>query len=868
MVIKMTIGEARNLVEQLKEDQLADQLADRLEVLAEWLAGERPGHSFAKQYKAWKGLEKPETGRKQVATALRGEVEQYFAQQYAMGTARTATARFSMNTRARADARGVTLTHAADEARRAYGDFRSGSEHIPLTAAMGANPDAFIDELLAQKDTRKLLPSEVWKLDVATYYLLGQRDEPKRRRIMGPSSPVIQPKPLPTMYQGVATLPPRTSPWRSLDDRRGWVDYRRDRRDSYARKTAALLLAGLVGVGGGAVVTEIKAAKGTTDRLSDAEDTWRRMIGASLDVSLPSMREKLGDRESFGSESIGDDENGSNKVVWELDPRNGANANGYWPVEVDDYLAVSTSAGKLPPYEPLSISVQQLHQASAGFSYLPLMGYDNRASRVETQDVRIARELRVPRTLEDMSDRLLIRVTGDQLLSLGEGSALDESYVDDTGRTVRAIGLPVPVLADSDIVAINVTLRDIDSKKKLNKQVPLKVYQLRDGTFRILMRPESIPPGTYGEVEYWLDPQAKTDWKVSAQTPMGAGYYQPKDYESSINRKPENYREVINDSSFLQDVLSPEDVQGVLRALRLPAGATASQVAEAIQKYYKYSFTPYKDAHAKSDQRPYRSDNESELLPLHEILANVAVGETGLSSQVCTTAFMLGLLAGRGLNGPDNYVNAVRGYRTGNQDNTLSLGEKHMWGADDQGDIIEGTPAGEQVPSAKPEKDVSHLNPILIAEILAGAVAASAAGYGLRRGIPAGIRYGRRRRREYAEQWFEDHREQHVGDLALARHVVYMPQSGVPYDSSSQRPSSVALKASFEVGKLLGTLPRYSKAEIRDMIIANADIIVDAGINPNRLRRRLYKIRSRSQYMEKPKGQPKAKADTKRRSKK
>jgi hypothetical protein len=661
---------------------------------------------FEEKYKAWKANGHPDNYRPTMAKLLHGKLAQHFESNDDNGVVKVNHVKVPVSRQIEINGMKVTFRYVprgVESREHTSVEVRTLAQ---LVGATGGDMDMYVDELLKHR-REKVLPQDRYKIEVALYYLLNRQKADKTAvEAVGHASGVAQNTP-DTLMQRVHAERPRTRGiWAGLRKRGKvaksdqTVEYRRTKKRTWGKVLAAAgALA--IGLGAGAVEgfaeqqgdfylnTLCKPEIASGKKLDKACDTalvhflendysvttpavtWQNHREDSLllyaythslvtEKQFPQIQslankkwakqrendiEKRVNVYGDNKSQIGDAAQGdSAATVWDLDPKNGASTEGYWPTSVQDLLNVDfedTGSSYLLPYSNLSLELQSKYKDTVSPIGSEADGFDER---------ELVRKLDIPKTPEQSSVPL-IGVHGRQLAK----DAATITY----GTTVTGgreyITVPVPVLIGSDIVGADLTLKNLGTNKVVSH--PNAVwYQDQSGIFHAAFPEQYITDqSTYIDINYWIQPNDSKALPLKAKDPIEINTFR------------------YNGSPFLSEMLSPENVAPLFKELGLAPDATAGQVADAIRLSHKYSFTPYAD----SGQKP-TIDASQTLPPVVEALLNVAEQAEKLNAEDCNMAAYIELITERGKDG-DRFLNGAVGFHNTDGSNGLTTEDSHQW---------------------------------------------------------------------------------------------------------------------------------------------------------------------------------------------
>ncbi|HEX8762155.1 MAG TPA: hypothetical protein VF733_00155, partial [Candidatus Saccharimonadales bacterium] len=455
-----------------------------------------------------------------------------------------------------------------------------------------------------------------------------------------------------------------------------------------------------------------------------------------------------------GSEShIGDVKHNGNPAVWSLESIHGANTVGFWAENIQDHITIGDSSfitdKALPPLSDGGVNLTSLQVRDT------LLPFGAEVPASKQNDVVFIRELNIPE--RPTSNAPVVRVSGRVLL----GDNVKYGIAADGGYQKELIAFSLPVIEGGDITAAKLTLRDLATDEIIGNPETF-VYQQEDGTFRIGV-PRLEQKDGYMDVEYWVDPEAKTDLPVRALHPMTSQkrgeYYQP-----------------------LTTVLTEHDTKKLRDRLGVQLDAPAAQIAHSIANSRTYSFNPYEDS--KKENPKTINPVDSRYSTAHMLTATAEYAEE-LDAANCNVSTDIQIVTSRGKDGVDGFINGVSGFNNpaGKGSDVLSQTESHQKTVTDKAVFVDPTPAGQPVePEAETYKPSSNpalqsgdtTSPTLIAE---GAAVFGLSAYAGAKFFPMEIAYRRRRRLEQAAAWVAQTEEvDNSGlhsDLNIINHILH-----------------------------------------------------------------------------------------------
>jgi hypothetical protein len=859
------------------------------EFLAKRIAETNSNSQLEQTYTMWQQNGEPAVLKTKMGAILRASLERHFTSNTLGEGIAINGRRFGTDVTVTVQPTGISVRNTP-RVRLPDGDHNT-VEFIPFTRLTGKNMETFVSDLLPQKDKdgkdiplRPIESRELWKHELALYHVIKNTADEPAAAVQGRTNAVRTS----TLYSRMTAERPRTSPvWPGLRAR-GKVDktnqtitYERRFWRETGKKALALGMAAVAGAGLGYgwtdrslaytgdyasrpseeyicknVAGEIDSKKSldweppteadkalceawhipldafaakTNTEFFKVNNAWENILlekayqlgmldkdtisHLSSSVSQEFAERKKRDLEQrynlYGESSsiVGDvKQDGSNPTIWSLTPSNGASTRGYWPANVQDHILLDPTpnmGATLPPYNQLEMKLDDTPDRMGNGSAAYVVPKEARIPAYEESYVERVRVLTVAEKIDMARDpRALVQVHGELLpiqsdtLYFGSGP--------DSRKTYDAFSLPV--IKGGDIIGANITAYDL-ATDKLKGALSAKILQRDDGTFRLITNIKQ--DGVYLKINYWIDPKATTAQPLQAIEPMTAN--QEGEYEE-----------------LLDELLRPQDVASILKALRLPADANAAQIADAIIASRSYSFTPYTD-NPPSKLLSTKTGPET-TRSTRELLVGIAKYAENMDSANCNVSFMLGTIASRGRDGKD-FINGVTGFNN-DGDNILSKVESHQWGVTSSHTYIDDTPIDGNSNPAVAQTSNSPVNPaiaetakataeppinplIMTANILAGLIAMSAGTYAGHRLTPTVVAQAHRRRRRVAEAWIDRHDDALSGDIRLLKHLLYAP-AGAPFTAEPHSPGTTSRPTAKD--QLRG-LPGLTGKEATDLIL-------------------------------------------------
>lgn len=836
-LVELTPMQAREILDRLK----SENQVTKTEAIADWLVTLKSNHPLRPILDEWKRLEKPETLLPKIQNVVRTGLERHFSSDRLPETMMAGVHRIRTESTARVEPGGVHFTDTptklvADQPQTA------SAHYMPFSRLVnGGDMNSFVDDLLEQRDKPTKIV-DAWQLELAMYHLLttGNQSQATTQTKQPAEGSEFETE---TLFQRMLKEPPRTSAIKPGLSKRGAVEksdqtIEYKRHSNWFKKSGAAAVAFCLGSGLGIgwseaweksetecdpTYTNIRTATpeqescnspvdkfyGILDNAADAitsgSATWEDKIitkAYELGIITPENYQKFLDisfsipEQPQETSGVGDVDNGSeDSILWSLEPLNGANTEGYWYTNIQNNISLQSddqSVG-IAPYNGLSMTYRNTEYRDSFFTSGEMPSVFDLIS-IES-DVQQMRDLNIPNA-PDSSDSELIKVSGEMPLST---TSLTEMI--EPGVTKGWNSLVLPVISGGDIVAAEVTLIDT-ATGEIIEGVDSKIIQKNDGTFNVLT--DGTTSGIQMKIDYWVDPNATTDTLLYATEPMSV---------SALDQYHQN----------LSELLSEEDVSGILDSLGLPADATASQVAEAIQASDTYSFTPYGDAKVTGT---INLENDTEI-QADELLTNIATEAVNLDSSNCNVAFTIGLIASRGID-DYGYINGAIGYwEDGN--GVLSETELHQWAITNTGEIIDGTPIGDSVekpPIAELESASNRKNLLLATQLAGGLLAMAVSAVASRRYWPKAEEIILDHQTKTAAKWLDE--PKHAAGLnqatAALRHMMFArPGSKLPEILPTTNPQPIT--------RQLANLPQLNRKQVRTTLKTNQP--VDRNIQRN-----------------------------------
>lgn len=828
-LLKLTTGEARVLVEKLE----AEGEILRIEALADWLLACDPEHSVAVAYKNWTEHGKSDQLKPALIQSMRTCVERR-AQDDAYGNSRHMFVDMGDKVIRVKERLGTTVTALPDGIRSLTQgiepespdtitvDFQGFSEKVGMNietfvAAMTKISQHNLTELAKAKDEQAqqmivgLGKQTQAKLELALFYALSKPDVLIKGLRSGAARPDDSSVEMSTLYSRLVAERPRSTFGMGLRERgkvskdEQTITYDRLSIRNLGKKLGAVALAGTIALGAGWGWSEAwgpadlwsavcghdvklgpkdkkdcddtyypwfpiaeKPADAISEFNSDLEDA--ALIQAyksgiinsenikALSRNIPEkwVREKREDIQKrfnlYGGNrsQMGDVHHEGNPAVWSLESLNGAKTAGFWASNIQDHITIHAdesyfNAKALPPLTSGSVNLTSLQVRDH------IVPIGTEVSEYQKDEVIPVRELHLP--FNPPANSSLVKVSGRLLYG-------DLDYYGLNNHTDKRLEtFALPVIEGGDIVAAKVVVKDLATDDPISLAENI-VYQEETGTFRFGISSEVKKDG-YLDIEYWVDPAATTDLPVRAVHPM------------TSQQRGEPYRP-------LTSVVTEQQTEALRRRLNIPSDAPATDAARAVAESRKYSFTPYEES---------KKENPRNINPLNgadtgAMLTAVAEYAEELDTANCNVATNIQIVATRGKDGKDGFVNGVTGFNNpaGEDSNVLSQTESHQKMVNNVGEFVDGTPGGGQVQeppaeeyrSSEASQPHNGPSPLSIAE---GVTVLGLSAYAGAKFFPMELAYRRRRRLEQAHNWIAQTEElDNTGlhsDLNILNHIFH-----------------------------------------------------------------------------------------------
>jgi len=826
-LLKLTTGEARDLVDKLE----AEGKILRVEALADWLLACDPEHSVAIAYKNWTEHGKSDQLKPALIQSMRTCVERR-AQDDAYGNSRRMFIETDEKRVAVKERLATTVTALPDGIRTlSQGIEPESSDSLTMgyqgfSELVGMNMETFVAamtkvsqynlrELAQAKDEQSKLmiiglgTQTKAKLELALFYALSKPDVLIKGLRSGTARPDDSSADISTLYGRLADERPRSILGLGLRERgtvpkdEQTITYDRLSFRNLGKKLGAAVLAGTIAMGAGwgwseawgsadwwsAVCNpDFKFGPKERKECDDTYHSWFPIVekpadavsdsNSNLESTLLIQAYKLGIIDSDNIKSIsrhipekwarekrediqkrfnlyggnhsqmGDVYHDGNPAVWSLESINGAETSGFWASNIQDHITVDAkdSYFKETALPPLATGEVNLSVLQMRDHIVPI---GTEVPEYYQDQIIPVRELRIPTV--PLASSSVVRVSGRLLYG-------DLDYYG-LGSSKRLETFSLPVIEGGDIVAAKVVVKDLATDNVISRPDNF-IYQEENGTFRFGISSEAKKDG-YLDIEYWVDPAATTDLAVRAVHPM------------TSQQRGETYRP-------LTTVISEQQTKELRRRLNISVDDPAIEVARAIAHSRDYSFTPYEKS---------RKENPRNLNPLSgaetgAMLTAVAEYAEELDDANCNVATNIQIVATRGKDGKDGFVNGVTGFNNpaGKDSNVLSQTESHQKMVNNVGEFIDSTPGGGQI--QEPAAEEYHLSeasqsnnipsPLSIAE---GVTVLGLSAYAGAKFFPMELAYRRRRRLEKAHNWIAqteelDNSGLHT-DLNLLNHIFH-----------------------------------------------------------------------------------------------
>jgi len=410
------------------------------------------------------------------------------------------------------------------------------------------------------------------------------------------------------------------------------------------KETASLRFASparTLAIGGLAVVLMIGGAHAAIDHF--------------LQESHSSDTEHKHDTQAF-SGTIGDVTDANHpEIIWDIKAHNGASTAGYWANQVDNTLSISTDTlnYSTPPLDNGFVAFDRIEQGSSN-AHRTLTGFPLGGQPLQPGQPYVS-----------VTGHTSAYNLTDFRTGLPDGA--ENNVVE------YAEGYQLPVPSGKLVSGVTVT---VDGVRLAANQVAL--FEDQDYTFSVRIKNKDVFGGhTEGDVEltYSIAESHMPILIPSARSNI------------TLNGNPD---------TLLAQVITGNDRTKLGEQLRVkPTDLSPTALSEAVEHSHTYSFTPYKDSHAKSNHTSH---------DVHDILMSVASQAIKQPAANCNVATLQTILLSSGRDTLRHEpLNPVEGFHVDENASAIKSTDAHMWIVDDKGDIFDPTPAASVAAQPRPD---------------------------------------------------------------------------------------------------------------------------------------------------------------------